>query len=116
VTRRAAEPAPGPVVTGLDPEYPIRTDRLMLRPWRMDGFDTYHRMRGDPEVARFLYDLPLTREEARVKLASLRSRLTEPGQWTNVAVEGRGRCRHRLSECRPSGGRHRLHVPPAVSG
>jgi len=87
VTPPALEPAPGPVVTGLVPDFPIRTERLLLRPWRMDELDIYHRMRGDPEVVRFLYGHPLSREEARVKLASLRSTLTEPGQWTNLAVE-----------------------------
>jgi RimJ/RimL family protein N-acetyltransferase len=87
VTGPAGEPAPGPEVTGLAPDYPIRTERLLLRPWRPDEVDTYHRLKGDPDVVRFLYDAVLTREEAAAKLRSLRSTLTEPGQWMNVAVE-----------------------------
>jgi RimJ/RimL family protein N-acetyltransferase len=87
MTPPATEPAPGDEVSGLAPGYPVRTARLLLRPWRGDELDTYHRLRGDPEVARFLYDRPLDRDEARAKLASLRSTITEPGQWTNVAVE-----------------------------
>ena len=74
-------------MTGFAPEYPIRTDRLLLRPWRLDELDVYHRMRGDPEVVRYLYDPPLRRDETREKLATLRSSIDEPGQWINVAVE-----------------------------
>jgi RimJ/RimL family protein N-acetyltransferase len=72
---------------GLAPEYPIRTERLLLRPWHLDDLATYQRLRGDPEVVRYLYDSPLDRDEARAKLASLRTTLTGPGQWVNVAVE-----------------------------
>jgi RimJ/RimL family protein N-acetyltransferase len=77
----------GKVVDGLAPDYPIRTERLLLRPWRDDDVDIYHRLKGDPEVVRYMYDVPLTRAGAAAKLASLRSTLTEHGQWTNVAVE-----------------------------
>ena len=76
-----------PPGAGLVPDYPIRTGRLLLRPWRPNDLDTYHGLRGDPEVARFLYDRPLSRDEARAKLASLRSTISEPGQWVNIAVE-----------------------------
>jgi len=84
---RSTGPSPGPVVTGLTPDYRIPTERLLLRPWRPDDLDTYHRLRGDPEVARFLYDRPLDRDGARAKLASLRTTISEPGQWVNLAVE-----------------------------
>ena len=83
----SSESSPGPQVTGLAPDFPIRTERLLLRPWRPDDLDTYHRLRSDPEVARFLYDRPLSRAEARAKLASLRTTISEPGEWVNVAVE-----------------------------
>lgn len=69
------------------PDYPIRTERLALRPWRSDDLDRYHQLRGDPEVARFLYDEPLSRRQAADKLAGLRTKITEPGQWINLAVE-----------------------------
>jgi RimJ/RimL family protein N-acetyltransferase len=72
---------------GLRPTYPIRTDRLALRPWRPDEVDRYHQLRGDPAVARFLYDQPLTREQAADKLGRLRSEITAPDQWMNLAVE-----------------------------
>ncbi len=86
VPGRPTDPAPGPEVTGLSPTYPIRTDRLLLRPWGPDDLDDFHRLRGDPEVVRYLYDGPLTRGEAAVRLANTRSVITGPGQWMNVAV------------------------------
>ncbi len=76
--------------TGLHPSYPLRTERLLLRPWRADELPTYHRLRGDPGVVRFLYDEPVDRDGARAKLASLRSELTAPGHWANLAVEVAG--------------------------
>lgn len=81
------DPAAGPPVTGLTPDLPIRTERLLLRPWRDDDLDAFHRLRGDPEVARFLYDVPLSRDEARAKLDTLRTTISEPGPWMNLAVE-----------------------------
>ena len=87
MTGPVREPAPGPVITGLSPDYPIRTDRLLLRPWRPDELDIFHRLRGDPAVARFLYDGPLSRDEADARLAAQRSAITETGQWMNLVVE-----------------------------
>jgi RimJ/RimL family protein N-acetyltransferase len=71
----------------LRPSYPIRTERLALRPWRADEVDVFHALRGDPEVARFLYDEPLSRAEAVDRLARARSEITEPDAWMNLAVE-----------------------------
>jgi RimJ/RimL family protein N-acetyltransferase len=71
----------------LAPDYPIRTDRLLLRPWGRDERDAFHRLRGDPEVARYLYHGPLSRAEADGRLAEQRSTITEAGQWMNVVVE-----------------------------
>jgi len=85
----ASTPAPGPTVTGLAPDYPIRTERLLLRPWRSDEEATFFRLRGDPEVVRYLYQEPITRDEAGEVLAQRSSlhAITEPGQWLNLAVE-----------------------------
>jgi RimJ/RimL family protein N-acetyltransferase len=80
-----AGPGGGPVL--LSPAYPIRTPRLSLRPWRGDEVDRYHRLRGDPEVARYLYDEPLTRRQAADRLAGLHTEIAEEGVWMNLAVE-----------------------------
>ncbi len=69
------------------PSFPIRTDRLALRPWRLDEGDLYHALRGDPEVVRYLYDEPLSRSEAVDRLRGLRNEITEPNAWMNLAVE-----------------------------
>ena len=37
------------------PAYPIRTERLLLRPFEPDDLDDLHAYLGLPEVARFLY-------------------------------------------------------------
>ncbi len=80
------EPAPGPEVTGLRPAYPIRTERLALRPWDPSDLDAFHRLRGDPEVVRYLYGYPMTRDEAETRLGAQSSAITECGRWMNLAV------------------------------
>ncbi len=76
-----------PISEGLHPEYPIRTDRLVIRPWRPDDLDVYHRLFSDPEVARYHYYEPMDHEAARARLDGLRSELSEPGHWINLAAE-----------------------------
>jgi RimJ/RimL family protein N-acetyltransferase len=71
----------------LSPQYPIRTARLAIRPWRPDELDVYHALRGDPSVTRFLYGETLTRDEASTQLGELRSTITGPGTRMVVAVE-----------------------------
>jgi RimJ/RimL family protein N-acetyltransferase len=72
---------------GLAPQYPIRTDRLSIRPWRNDESERYHEVRGTAEVTRYLYDPPLTRRQAATKLRGLRTEIRRPGEWINLAVE-----------------------------
>ena len=86
VPGRPVESAPGPEVTGLHPAYPLRTERLVLRPWLPSDIDDFHRLRGDPDVARYLYDRPFSRAEAEARLATARSAIDACGQWMNVAV------------------------------
>ncbi len=86
VPGRPVESAPGPEVTGLHPAYPLRTERLVLRPWLPSDLDDFHRLRGDPDVARYLYDRPFSRAEAEARLTTARSAIDACGQWMNVAV------------------------------
>jgi RimJ/RimL family protein N-acetyltransferase len=37
------------------PDWPIRTERLTLRPWKEDDFDVLERIYSDEEVTRYLY-------------------------------------------------------------
>jgi RimJ/RimL family protein N-acetyltransferase len=69
------------------PRYPIRTSRLLIRPWRESELATYHELRSDPRVARYLYDPPLTREQAATRLRSLVTTIESEGVWLNLALE-----------------------------
>ncbi|MGW3075689.1 GNAT family N-acetyltransferase [Kitasatospora sp. NPDC001132] len=42
---------------------PVSTERLLLRPFTPDDLDDLHAFQGLPEVARYLYRPPLTREQ-----------------------------------------------------
>ncbi|HEX9337857.1 MAG TPA: GNAT family N-acetyltransferase [Pseudonocardiaceae bacterium] len=43
------------------PDYPIRTERLDLRPLREPDYEAFHALYSDPEVARYLYNEPRDR-------------------------------------------------------
>ncbi len=47
------------------PDWPLRTERLILRPWQDDDFDAFAEIHGDPEMARWLLNEP--RDEASVR-------------------------------------------------
>ncbi|GAA3451676.1 GNAT family N-acetyltransferase [Dactylosporangium matsuzakiense] len=72
----------------LRPEYPIRTERLTLRPFTAGDFDDLHAMTGDPEVVRYLYWEVHTPQETRAALDRriAQSELTEEGQWLTLAI------------------------------
>ncbi len=73
----------------LKPSYPIRTDRLILRPYTpadLDGLYAIHRL---PQVARYLYWEPRDREQTREALERKigETALLEEGQSLTLAVE-----------------------------
>jgi RimJ/RimL family protein N-acetyltransferase len=57
------------VTVVLEPAYPLRTERLDLRPYQDDDADFLAELQADPEVTRYLYYGPLTREESAEALA-----------------------------------------------
>jgi len=72
------------------PDLPIRTARLVLRPWRpRDAGDlaAFGAMFGDPGVVRYLTSEVLGPVEAAAKLADRRPELTGELDWMNLAVE-----------------------------
>jgi len=71
----------------LSPDFPLRTDRLLLRPWRPNDREAFAAMLADPGVVRHLYHGPLTAEESARKQASRISVITDVGAWMNLAVE-----------------------------
>ena len=49
----------------LKPSYPIRTDRLILRPFTPADLDALHAIQSLPEVSRYLYWEPRDAEQVR---------------------------------------------------
>lgn len=63
------------------PDYPIVTDRLRLRPFTDDDLDALHAIQSRPDVARYLYWPPRTRDEC---VAALKTRMNND----TLAAEG----------------------------
>lgn len=74
---------------GLRPAYPIRTERLDLRPHRRGDLEDLFAFHSLPEVVRYVpwpvRDREQTAAALEVKLGQ--GVLTEPGQWLVLAVE-----------------------------
>ncbi|MEV7013969.1 GNAT family protein [Streptosporangium sp. NPDC051022] len=73
----------------LKPSYPIRTPRLLLRPFTHRDLRALHAFHSLPEVARYLYwgprDLEQTAEALETKIKQ--TELTQEGQALTLAVE-----------------------------
>ncbi|MFJ8580737.1 GNAT family N-acetyltransferase [Micromonospora sp. NPDC093277] len=72
----------------LVPDLPVRTERLLLRPFTADDLDALAAYRSRPDVTRFLYHDPYDETAARAALERLRGRtaLREPGDGLNLAI------------------------------
>ncbi|MFI1156243.1 GNAT family N-acetyltransferase [Streptomyces sioyaensis] len=70
------------------PDYPIRTERLDLRPVSQDDFEAIHAYRHRPEVSRYLYSDPFDEAASRdfVASRSTRTTLRESGDVLQLAV------------------------------
>ena len=70
------------------PSWPIQTARLTLRPFEPQDFDAFAALQGDAEVARWLYNEPLGRKEARELFDRKRagSALQAEGDWLSCAI------------------------------
>lgn len=70
---------------------PVRTERLLLRPFRVEDLDDVHAIQSDPGVVRYLYWDVHTREQSRawldVRIAGVR--LEQDGDAVAYAVERR---------------------------
>lgn len=71
------------------PHYPIRTDRLSLRPVTTGDLDAIYEYRSMPIIARYLPHEPHSRDDTATMLAKMaeQSALSKPGQWLDLAVE-----------------------------
>ena len=72
----------------MKPDWPLETERLLLRPFEESDFDGLYRMHSDEEVARYLYHGPRSREDTRAllerKIAG--AELGAEGHWLSAAV------------------------------
>jgi RimJ/RimL family protein N-acetyltransferase len=73
----------------LQPTYPVKTARLLLRPFTKDDLTALHSFQSRPDVARYLYWEPRSRAETAKALAGKieNTTLTEPGETLSLAVE-----------------------------
>ncbi|UJW31821.1 GNAT family N-acetyltransferase [Saccharothrix sp. AJ9571] len=73
----------------LRPDFPIRTERLVLRAFTPADLDELNDFQSRPEVARFLYWEPRTREESALALETRirNATLDREGEFLAVAVE-----------------------------
>ena len=62
-------PPAGPAGVPFRPAYPIRTQRLLLRPYAHDDVDALYAYQRLPEVHRYLYSEPRTRAEVEAIVA-----------------------------------------------
>lgn len=74
---------------GLSPSYPLRTERLVLRPHRLDDLDDLYAFHSLPEVVRYVPWPVRDREQTRIALEAKldQAELTEPGRWLVLAIE-----------------------------
>ncbi|GGU67002.1 N-acetyltransferase [Streptomyces albospinus] len=81
----SAPPAPPLPFT---PRYPLRTERLDLRPVRHDDFAAIHAYQRRPEVCRYLYWGPLDEAGSRASVAAKAARTTlrDSGDFLQLAV------------------------------
>jgi RimJ/RimL family protein N-acetyltransferase len=81
------EPSPG----AFAPEYPIRTERLILRPITPDDAEAMHAYKSDPESVRYVPYGPLEQADIERRIATTWSntRFDNEGDAVSLAVEER---------------------------
>lgn len=60
----------------LHPDYPLLTERLRLRPFTRGDVDAVFAYRGREDVARYLFDPPLSREECALAIQQRTTQLS----------------------------------------
>jgi len=72
----------------MKPDWPLETERLVLRPFADGDLDAFYAMHSDGEVARYLYNDPRTYDEAKNLLGRkiAGAELSAEGDWMSAAV------------------------------
>jgi RimJ/RimL family protein N-acetyltransferase len=75
-------------VTVWTPDWPLETERLILRPWEEEDFDDMLAMHSDEEVVRYLYNDARTPDQVRDLLAIKIAGASIHGedQWLSAAA------------------------------
>ncbi|HEX4298463.1 MAG TPA: GNAT family protein [Devosia sp.] len=77
---------PLPVTTLYAPIYPIETARLRLRPFNRADVDAVHAYRSLPEVAAYLFDPPMTREDCAEAVRSRAGQIAFAGDGDKILL------------------------------
>jgi RimJ/RimL family protein N-acetyltransferase len=82
-------PPAGPGEVPFQPKYPIRTERLLLRPYAHGDVDALYAYQRLPEVHRYLYGEPRTRSEVETLVMERAGKgaLTEAGQALTLVAD-----------------------------
>ncbi|MEV5765214.1 GNAT family N-acetyltransferase [Micromonospora sp. NPDC052213] len=78
-----------PTQVALRPRYPVRTERLLLRPLTGGDVDALLAYRSRPDVCRYVPFEPMTRQVVVDRISSVwaRRELTDEGQSLTLGVE-----------------------------
>jgi RimJ/RimL family protein N-acetyltransferase len=78
-----------PSLRALRPDFPIRTERLLIRPLTLDDVDALHAYRSIPDVCRYVPFEPMSRGDlaARIGRQWARRELTDESQALILGVE-----------------------------
>ncbi len=73
----------------LHPTYPLLTERMVLRPFRDEDLDAFHAIQSRPDVVRYLYWEPRSRDEASEMLGrrKLQIGIDKEGDALHLAAE-----------------------------
>ena len=102
----------------------IVTERLHVRPFRVDDLETFVAYRSDPEVARYqTWDVPDSTADAEAFLRSQQGlELGRPGEWLQLAIVHRetgavcGDCAVRVATDQPATAELGVTLAPASQG
>jgi RimJ/RimL family protein N-acetyltransferase len=86
-----ASPIPLPATVQYAPDYPIVTDRLLLRPFRRGDVDAVYSYRSREDVAEYLFDPPMNHDECAeaVRLRTGQVAFSNEGDKVVLAVQRR---------------------------
>ena len=74
----------------LRPEYPIETQRLLLRPYREADIDVLYDIQSRPDVVRYLYWGPRTRERVEQVIRESSAQIEGEDSALELAIQPRG--------------------------